>query len=245
MAAAIAATFLVLFVLAAVRRSPLLVGLAGGLSLLAWVAGIGMGLLWAPPDRYMGEVQRVMYVHVPIVWVCLIALAVNFAGSVWWLISAQRWADSLAEAVAEAGVWFGLLGLLTGAIWGRATWGVWWSWDPRMISVTVMLIFYSGYLVLRLAFQDQSWVRFGSAACAVSVSAVLPVVWFSVKWWASLHQLQSDATTMDPVMRTVLLWNLAALFGVFGSLVGVRLLRVAPLVPDEPAKRTDGALAAP
>lgn len=225
-----ALSFAGFFLIIAARRSAKLLGAVSALATVAWLGGAFLGLRWAPPDRFMGEVQRIMYVHVPIVWICMFALAVNFLASVWWLVSGARWADELAEAVAEAGVWFGVFGVLTGSLWGRATWGVWWSWDPRMISVTAMLIFYGAYLVVRVAFSHRPWVRFASAALAVSVSAVLPVVWFSVKWWASLHQLQSDATTMDPSMRLVLLWNLAATFGVFGSLV-LHRLRLEAFVP--------------
>lgn len=195
-------------------------------SCVGWAAGLTLGLRWAPPDEYMGEVQRIMYVHVPLLWTCMLALGLNFGASLWWLFLGQRAADELAGAVAEAGVAFGLLGLVTGAIWGKATWGVWWSWDPRMISATAMVTLYAAYLMIRAALGERA--RFPSAVMAASVSIVLPIVWFSVRWWSSLHQLQSNASTMDPRMRAVLLANVGAMLGVFTCLVWARLTQRAP-----------------
>ncbi|MBL8920435.1 MAG: cytochrome c biogenesis protein CcsA [Myxococcaceae bacterium] len=190
-------------------------------SCVGWAVGLVLGLRWAPPDEYMGEVQRIMYVHVPLLWTCMLALGLNFGASLWWLFLGHRTADELAGAVAEPGVAFGALGLLTGAIWGKATWGVWWSWDPRMISATAMVGLYAAYLLVRAALGERA--RFPAAVMATSVSIVLPVVWFSVRWWSSLHQLQSNASTMDPQMRLVLLANVGAMFGVFTCLVWARL----------------------
>lgn len=190
-------------------------------SALLWLGGALAGLWWAPPDQYMGEVQRIMYIHVPLLWTCMLALSLNFLASVWWLFSGQARADAFAGAVAEVGVAFGVMGLVTGAIWGKATWGVWWSWDPRMISATAMVGLYAAYLMVRAALGPSA--RFISSVMATSVSIVLPIVWFSVRWWSSLHQLQSNASTMDPAMRLVLFLNVAAVFGVFASLVWGRL----------------------
>lgn len=191
-----------------------------------WAMGLALGLGWAPPDEYMGEVQRIMYVHVPLLWTCMLALGLNFVATLGWLLLGRRGADDLAGAVAEAGVAFGVLGLVTGAIWGKATWGVWWSWDPRMISATAMVSLYATYLLLRAALGERA--RFPSAVMAVSMSIIVPIVWFSVRWWSSLHQLQSNASTMDPRMRLVLLANVGAMFGVFTCLVWARLSQRGP-----------------
>lgn len=198
-------------------------------SCVGWALGLVLGLRWAPPDEYMGEVQRIMYVHVPLLWTCMLALALNFAASMWWLLLGHRAADELAVAVAEAGVAFGVMGLVTGAIWGKATWGVWWSWDPRMISATAMVTLYAAYLMVRAALGERA--RLPSAVMAASVSIVLPIVWFSVRWWSSLHQLQSNASTMDPQMRLVLLGNVGAMLGVFACLVWGRLAQRAAVTP--------------
>src|SRR5688572_22519293 len=120
-----------------------------GLTLVAVVllpVGAWMGLSWAPPERSMGDVQRIMYAHVPSIWAALLALLVNFAASVAYLFKNDLRLDALAEASAEVGVVLGANGVLLGAIWGRPTWGVWWTWDPRLTTAAIMLVAYTGYL---------------------------------------------------------------------------------------------------
>lgn len=185
------------------------------LALLLVVSGAYLGLWWVAPDEYMGEVQRIMYVHVPVIWVCILALVTNFLASVTYLLTGRAEADGVAEAVAEVGLAFGCIGVSTGALWGRPTWGVWWAWDPRMLSTTFMLLLYTSYLGVRFALRRNPSMRLWAASLACAVSAVLPVVWFSVKWWSSLHQMQSNASTMDPTMLMVLTWNGAAVLGLF------------------------------
>src|SRR5262249_57934562 len=119
------------------------------LSTGAWLA-----LAWAPPDREMGDVQRIMYAHVPSVWMALLAVTLNFGCSVVSLFRNSPKADALAEAAAEVGVLFGAVGVTLGSIWGRPTWGVWWTWDPRLTSAAIMLVSYAGYLALRRFVED-------------------------------------------------------------------------------------------
>jgi len=202
---------------------------------LAWKASLALGLVmlasgtwvalsWAPPDQYMGEVQRILYVHVPILWMGLFALLLNFLCSVTYLLRASRAADALAEATAEVGVAFGLVGLGIGAIWGKQTWGVWWSWDPRMTATVAMLGVYSLYLVVRAVVREEQARASFSAMVALVVAVAPPVVWFSVRWWPSLHQLQSSPKTMDPAMTLALAWNGVAWLGLFVALTWHRYL---------------------
>ena len=174
------------------------------------MSGAYLALSWAPPDQAMGEVQRILYVHVPLAWMGLFALALNFGASLVYLLGQSRAADALAEATAEVGVVFGVLGLAVGALWGRPTWGVWWSWDPRMTATAAMLVLYSAYLGVRAFVREPETRATVSAAVACLVSVALPVVWLSVRWWSSLHQLQSSPSTMAPQMVLVLGWNAAA-----------------------------------
>ncbi|WIG96859.1 cytochrome c biogenesis protein CcsA [Myxococcus sp. SDU36] len=174
------------------------------LSLAVLAAGWWLGLAWAPPDREMGDVQRIMYVHVPLQWVAMVAMAINFVVAIGYLMKASWKLDATAEASAEIGLVLGTAGMITGAIWGRPTWGVYWSWDPRLTSQAIMLVTYTGYLVLRRFVEDPEKRATWSAVVAIIGAINLPIVWFSVRWWRSLHQVQSTPKTVDPEMTLAL-----------------------------------------
>jgi heme exporter protein C len=170
-----------------------------GLLLLA--VGHYWGLAVAPPDREMGDVQRIMYVHVPAVWMALLALTLNFVCSVMYLFKPSWKTDSLAEASAEVGLLFGAVGVLLGAIWGRPTWGVYWTWDPRLTTAAILLVAYMGYMALRRFVEDPEKRAVWSSVVGIIAAVDLPIIWFSVKWWRSLHQVQSTPKTVDPAMQ--------------------------------------------
>jgi heme exporter protein C len=185
-----------------------------GLGLLGVAVGGWLGLAWAPPDREMGDVARIMYAHVPLVWVALLAMTANFVASLTYLLFTQRlgerraWkVDSLAESCAEVGVVLGATGVLLGAIWGKPTWGVWWDWDPRLTTAAIMLVLYTGYLVLRRFIEDPERRASLSAVVGIIAFVDLPILWFSVQWWRSLHQVQSTPQTVDPEMTFALRFN--------------------------------------
>lgn len=165
--------------------------------------GIGhfVGLAVAPPDREMGDVQRIMYAHVPAVWIALLALTTNFVCSVLYLFKPSWKVDSLAEASAEVGLVFGSVGVLLGAIWGRPTWGVYWTWDPRLTTAAILLVAYMGYMALRRFVEDPEKRAVWSSVVGIIAAVDLPIIWFSVKWWRSLHQVQSSPKTVDPAMQ--------------------------------------------
>lgn len=165
------------------------------------------GLFWAPPEAFMSDVGRIIYVHVPFVWMCMLAFTVNVGAAVSYLLKKSWKTDALAEASAEVGVFFGAIGVLQGSIWARPTWGVWWDWDPRLISTTVMLLVYVGYLAFRSFTEDAERRAAWSGAAAILGYVSLPITWFSVQWWNSLHQRQSDGGTMDKPIRVVYLWG--------------------------------------
>ena len=198
--------------------------LGGLIALSVVLLGLGawLGLAWAPPDREMGDVQRIMYVHVPSVWVALLALILNFATSVAYLLKNSWRLDAMAEASAEVGFLFGANGVLLGAIWGRPTWGVWWTWDPRLTTAAIMLVAYAGYLALRRFIEDPERRAVWSAVVAILAAVDLPILWFSVKWWRSLHQVQSTRESVDPAMQIPLLVNTLAFLFLVGLFIAVR-----------------------
>ncbi len=184
-----------------------------GLPLIAVVllaCGAYMGLVAAPREAFMGDVYRIMFVHVPTAWAAMLGFLLNFGASLYYLFKSDLRADALAESTAEVGVVFGTLLLVTGSIWGRPTWGVWWTWDPRLTTAAVMWLAYSGYLALRrfvdLPEKRATW----SAVVGIIVFVDIPIVWFSVRWWNSLHQVQSSPRALDPSMRKALYFNALA-----------------------------------
>lgn len=164
-------------------------------------------LWWVPPEHYMGEVYRIFYVHVPQVWMALIGMTVNFGCSIRYLFKKSWVTDSLAEASASVGVYFGAVGVTLGAIWAKPTWGAYWTWDPRLTTAAIMLVIYTGYLALRRFVEDPERRATWSAVMGIIAYVDIPVLWFSVKWWRSIHQVQSSPKTVDSLMTMVLRWS--------------------------------------
>jgi heme exporter protein C len=212
------------------------------------MSGAWLGLVWAPPDREMGDVQRIMYAHVPLVQMALLACTINFVCAVLYLFRASWKTDALAEASAEVGLVFGAIGTTLGAIWGRPTWGVFWAWDPRLTTMAILLVAYAGYLALRRFVDDPEKRAVWSAVTGIVIAADIPIVYFSVQWWKSLHQKQSSPSTVDPSMVLPLRLNILAFFCLFIVFLIARY-RIAlaarvreTTVPDAPA-RVQGAIA--
>ena len=173
-------------------------------------AGTYIGLVWAPPDVAQGNAQRILYVHVPSVWVAGLCATLNLGASLAFLWKVNWKADSLAEASAEVGLLFGTVGVCLGAIWGRPTWGVYWTWDPRLTTAAIMLVAYAGYLALRKFIEDPERRAVWSAVVGIIAYVDIPIVWFSVRWWKGLHQLQSTSRSVDPQIAFAWGWNVIA-----------------------------------
>ncbi len=169
-----------------------------GLGLAA--VGTYFGLFVAPPERHMGDVQRIMYVHVPSAWIAMLlyTLAFGFAIALLWS-GRQKWDDLMVGAI-EVGVVLNALLLVQGSLWGRATWGVWWDWDVRLTTSLVMAILFAGVLVLRRMAPNEERRSQWSAVATVVAFIDVPLVYFCVRWWRSLHQIQSSPDTVDPAM---------------------------------------------
>jgi len=212
---------------------------AAGAALL--LAGSAWGLFKAPPEVFMGEVQRIMYVHVPTAWNAILALTFAFACALAFLFTSDWKWDSRLEAALEMGVVLSLLLCMQGAIWAKPTWGVWWDWDPRLTTTAVMVFAFGGILALR-AFVDDPMKRavWSAVACIVAFADV-PIVYFSVKWWNSLHQAQSTPETVSKAFHWPLRINAFGILFLWTGLVALRArgaalrLRseIAPPPPEE------------
>ncbi|PYO60941.1 MAG: transcriptional regulator [Gemmatimonadetes bacterium] len=152
----------------------------------------------------MGNVQRIMYVHFPSWIATALSYLTGFLCSVLYLVRRRPALDHLAQAGVEVGVLFNTTGLITGSIWGRPTWGVWWTWDPRLTTTAIMLIIFVGYLLVRAFLEDPDARARVGALVAIVGFVTLPIVYFSVRWWRTLHQPQSSPNTVDPEMVVAL-----------------------------------------
>jgi heme exporter protein C len=171
----------------------------GVAALVALIAAQVHGVLTSPPERDMGHLQKILYVHVPSAWNAFIAYFVVAIASLWYLWKGEEKHDLLAASAAEVGTVFTALTIVLGSIWGRATWGVWWTWDPRLTSTAVLLLVFVGYLALRSFVEDSDRRAQWSAAVGLLGALNVPIVYMSVRWWRTLHQMQSSPSTVDPV----------------------------------------------
>lgn len=208
-----------------------------GLPLVAFVLiAIGgyWGLVRAPTERMMGDVYRIMFVHVPCAMMALLAPTITCFASLAYLLKSSKAADALAEASAEACVVLATLCLATGSIWGKPTWGVWWTWDPRLTSVAILWIAFIGYFALRRFVDDPERRATWSAVTGIIIAIDVPIVYFSVKWWNSLHQLQSNPSTVSPDIAAPLRMNITAYFVAFLAILWTRY-RIARATQDREA----------
>jgi heme exporter protein C len=164
----------------------------------------------SPADRDMGDLQKIMYVHVPAAWIMFVAFVLVFIASVRYLMKGRESDDLLALASAEVGVVFCGLTLVLGMLWGKPAWGAWWVWDARLTSTLVLFLIFVGYLALREFVEDQDRRAQWSAAVGVFGAINVPIVYMSVRWWRTLHQIQSNLSTLDSRYTVGLIINTVA-----------------------------------
>jgi heme exporter protein C len=194
----------------------------GGLALAALALWALYGLVWSPPDAEFDDLVRLLYVHVPVAILMYAGCGVTTLASALWLRRRTSGWDALAVAGAELGAIFGALTLLSGAIWGKPTWGTFWTWDARLTSTALLEVLLIGYLALRWV---EVWPAGGSRRAAVLGLLLVPnsmIVHYSVDWWRTLHQSATTASA-DPTIEGDML--VALMLGmVAGGLVFVWLL---------------------
>jgi heme exporter protein C len=160
----------------------------GWLAVLGLLAGLVAAFGYAPRESTQGNVQRIMYLHVPAVLTAYLGYALVLVGSVGYLATRRLGWDRLAASAAEIGLLFNGITIASGSIWGRPTWGVWWTWDARLTATAVLLLVYAGYLLLRGVIEDREMRARFSAVLGIVGVANIPIVHFSVLWWRTLHQ---------------------------------------------------------
>ena len=169
--------------------------------------------MWAPTDAILGHVQRIFYFHVPIAWVAFLSFFIVFLSSILYLWKRDaRW-DALAHSAAEIGVVFATLILITGIMWMRPVWGVWWTWEPKLTTSVILWLIYVAYLMLRSYAPNRSQAATYAAVLGIVGFIDVPIVYFAVEWWRSVHPELvvgplAESGSLDPSMRTVLFFSM-------------------------------------
>lgn len=186
-------------------------GFGAGAGLLL-ATGLYLGLVVVPPDAVQGQVQRIMYLHVPSIITAYLAFFVVFCTSILYLWKRDLRFDAVAVASAEIGVVFTGVTLATGSIWGKSTWGVWWTWDARLTLTAILFTIYVGYLMLRSFAEDpRAAARYG-AVLAIIGFLDIPMNHFAVYWWRTLHQPSSILRPGGPSVASIMLVPLVVNF---------------------------------
>ncbi|SFV17447.1 heme ABC transporter permease CcmC [Pseudoduganella namucuonensis] len=211
---------------------------AGGLAPLSLAAafaltllGLYIGLLVAPVDAQQGDAYRIIFVHVPAAWLSMVIyVAMAFWAGVG-LVFNTRLSAMMASALAPSGALFTFLALWTGALWGKPTWGAWWVWDARLTSELLLLFLYIGFIALQAAIDDPRRADRAGAVLALVGVVNVPVIYFSVQWWNTLHQGASVSLRSAPSMATpMLLGMLVMALAMWAYAIGATLIRLRCIV---------------
>ena len=202
--------------------------IAAGAALVATMYG---AFLFAPTERTMGDIQRIFYIHVPSAWTAFAAFFAVFVASVAYLFTKNfRW-DRIALACAEIGTVFCTVVLITGPIWAKPVWGIWWTWDARLTSTLVLWLIYLSYLLLRDFLEEPARRATLAAVFGIFGFVDVPIVFFAIRLWRTQHPqpviMGGEGSGLDPAMYQVLLlsWVAFTILFVFLAVVRVRLER--------------------
>jgi heme exporter protein C len=178
------------------------------LSAALGVWGLWLGFMVAPADAQQGEGYRIIFVHVPASWMSMVIYLAMAFWSVMGLTFNTRLSGMMTRALAPTGAMFAFLSLWTGALWGKPMWGAWWVWDARLTSELILFFLYLGYIALTSAIDDERRGDRAGAMIAIVGAINVPIIYFSVKWWNTLHQGASVSLTKSPSMAQVMLWGM-------------------------------------
>jgi heme exporter protein C len=211
--------------------------LAGRIALACWAgaavlaaAGLYVGFFVAPTDAQQGEAYRIIFIHVPAAWMSMFLYVVMAFWAALGLAFNTRLSSMMASAIAPTGAWMTFLALWTGALWGRPTWGAYWVWDARLTSELILLFLYLGFMALQAAIDDPRRADRAGALLAIVGVVNVPIIYFSVQWWNTLHQGASVSLTRAPSMASTMLAGMLLmalalwLYSIAASLTRVRCI---------------------
>jgi heme exporter protein C len=207
-----------------------------GLSVILAVAGLYVGFVQAPTDAVQGEVYRVIFIHVPAAWMSMFIYFVMACYGAASLTFNSRLAAMMARALAPTGAMFTFVALWTGAFWGRPTWGTYWVWDARITSELVLLFLYFGFIALANAFEDPR--RGDRAAALLSIIGIvnLPIIYFSVQWWNTLHQGSSVKLTGTSMHVSMFTAMMLMTFACWMYAIGAALVRARSIILERESR---------
>ena len=195
--------------------------------------GLYLGLVVAPTDFQQGEVYRVLFIHVPSAVICMFIYIVMAVYGVMALSLNTRLSAMMMEALAPTGAWFTALALWTGAMWGKPTWGTYWVWDARVTSTLLLLFLYVGYLALVNAIDDKRRADKAGALLVIVSSINVPIIYFSVKWWNTLHQGSSISMSGNSVASPIMRWAwLLMTLAFWMYAIAITLVRVRAIIVE-------------
>ena len=195
----------------------------GGATALLILIGLYLGLFASPADYQQRDTVRIMYIHVPSAWNSMFIYLLMATAAAIGLIWNIKIADIVAAVSAPIGASFTLLTLVTGSLWGKPMWGTWWEWDARLTSELILLFLYLGYIALQSAFEDRRTAARASAVLAIVGAVNVPIIYYSVQWWNTLHQPQSLGVGTSAIHPSML-WPLLLMA------IGFKLLYVTILL---------------
>jgi len=192
--------------------------------------GLYIGFFVAPTDAQQGEAYRIIFIHVPASWMSMFVYLVMAGWAGLGLVLNSRLSGMMASALAPTGAMFAFLSLWTGALWGKPTWGTYWVWDARLTSELILFFLYVGFIALQAAIDDPRRADKAGAVLALVGVVNIPIIYFSVQWWNTLHQGASVSLTRSPSMATTMLTGMlvmalaAWLYAIAVSLARVRAI---------------------
>ena len=201
------------------------------LAALLGAAGVYIGFFAAPTDFQQGDSYRIIFIHVPAAWMSMLIYVVMAFWAGLGLAFNTRLSSMMAHALAPTGALMTFIALWTGALWGKPTWGTWWVWDARLTSELILLFLYIGYMSLAAAIDDPRKADKASAVLALVGVVNVPIIYFSVQWWNTLHQGASVSITRSPSMAAIMLWGmLVMVFAFWSYCIGAVLMRVRHII---------------
>ena len=194
------------------------------------LAGLYVGFLVAPTDAQQGEAYRIIFIHVPAAWMSMFLYVVMAFWAALGLAFNTRLSGMMASALAPTGALFTFIALWTGALWGRPTWGAYWVWDARLTSELILLFLYLGFMALQAAIDDPRRADRAGALLAIVGVVNIPIIYYSVQWWNTLHQGASVSLTRAPSMAATMLTGMVLMalafwaYSIAAALVRVRCI---------------------
>jgi heme exporter protein C len=208
----------------------------GAAAAILAIAGLYIGFFVAPTDWQQGEAYRIIFIHVPAAWMAMFTYLVMAFWCAMSLAFNTRLSAMMAQALAPTGAMFAFVSLWTGAFWGRPTWGAYWVWDARLTSTLILLFLYLGFIALRASIDDPRRADRAAALLALVGAINVPIIYFSVRWWNTLHQGSSISMTAAPKMaHTMLTAMLLMTLAAWAYTIAVALYRVRSIILEREA----------